>query len=112
MSNNNIIRLISSMHCSCCNKRLDDKCITFQGQHGELTIIKISCKNCGKNFAIAFMGLISDELDISLQQNDETYACSNEPINYDDVLNAHEFIQNIDENWRRFIDKRKDTNFI
>lgn len=28
-------------------------------------------------------------------------------ITYDDVLEAHEFIQNFEENWRRYLDKRK-----
>jgi len=28
-------------------------------------------------------------------------------ITYDDVLEAHDFIQNFEENWRRYLDKRK-----
>ncbi len=28
-------------------------------------------------------------------------------ITYDDVLEAHEFIQNFEENWRRYMDKRQ-----
>lgn len=28
-------------------------------------------------------------------------------ITYDDVLEAHEFIQNFEENWRRYLDRRK-----
>lgn len=28
-------------------------------------------------------------------------------ITYDDVLEAHDFIQNFEENWRRYMDKRK-----
>lgn len=28
-------------------------------------------------------------------------------ITYDDVLEAHEFIQNFEENWRRYLDKRQ-----
>lgn len=30
-----------------------------------------------------------------------------EKITYDDVLEAHDFIQNFEENWRRYLDKRK-----
>ena len=28
-------------------------------------------------------------------------------ITYDDVVEAHDFIQNFEENWRRYLDKRK-----
>ena len=47
---------------------------------------------------------------------DENFACISEKhkmaknlgkITYDDVLEAHDFIQNFEENWRRYLDRRK-----
>ncbi len=55
-----------------------------------------------------FDGVFTDEFDPGLY-----FSCKKETpkeldkITYDDVLEAHEFIQNFEENWRRYLDKRK-----
>ena len=52
---------------------------------------------------MAFLGLGAKELEKSLDFGFENACPDKEPINYDDVLDAHLFFQNLDENWSKYI---------
>ena len=66
---------------------------------------KESVRNSGED---DFDSVFSEEFDPGLY-----FSCKKETpkeldkITYDEVLEAHEFIQNFEENWRRFLDRRK-----
>ena len=64
----------------------------------------LTCQHCGKSFGAAFLGLTNIEL-----KNPEDMAFEvvegPEAINYDDVIDAHRFIQNLDSDWQKYLPK-------
>ncbi len=141
----NIEKVLPLLFCSkCgCNFETDDAKILVTGN--DTVIVKVTCKGCGKKYALAFMDLTfpmfaqsyggTEDFEESafetetctesaIEQDDycfeEKYSTGNlgnimghiqaknlEKITYDDVLEAHDFIQNFEENWRRYLDRRK-----
>ena len=67
-------------------------------------VTHLTCRHCGKNFGVAFVGINNievknpDELPLVVQEGPE-------PISYDDVIDAHRFIRNLDEHWQEHLPK-------
>ena len=95
-------KLISGFRCSNCSKDFDENAIRIVRFDEGLFVLKITCNNCSKSFGLAFLGL--SEEDILKSVPNEIKAS---PITYDDVLDAHQYIQNLDENWKKFIQNIK-----
>ena len=68
----------------------------------ELSVIQITCHNCGKSFGIALLGI--NELDIKEPLPFEMQDCP-ERITSDEVIDAHNFIKDLDENWQQYLPK-------
>ena len=97
-----IKRLLAPMHCSRCRGEFDGDSIKIMRDDKGLLVFQVKCENCKKCFGMAFLGLDLKDLENSLNLN-ESENLSDEPISYDDVLNAHHFFQNLDENWMKYI---------
>ena len=101
-----IIKLLfSDMCCSECRADFDEKSVIVIRKEKNLNVLQIVCQECGKSFGIAILGECKEKdinskniSDIALQIQDGPDA-----INYDDVINAHNFIKNLDENWQQHI---------
>ena len=91
-------KLISALRCSKCFREFDENSIQVMRFDEEVFVLKITCSHCFKSFGMAFLGL--GEEDILNSVNSQKTL---EPITFDDVLNAHNYIQNLDENWKNFI---------
>lgn len=95
-------KLFSDMCCSECRHGFDEEAIEIIRQEDEFLVVRVTCPACGKSFGVALLGIENLEIkgeketceDLGLKIQPET-----QPISYDDVLNAHKFIQNLDENW-------------
>lgn len=91
--------LFSNLCCSVCKSEFDDDSIEIKRQEQGLIVTHLTCRHCGKNFGVAFVGINnievknSDDLPLVVQEGPE-------PINYDDVIDAHRFIRNLDEHWQ------------
>ena len=97
-----IEKLFSNLCCSHCKNGFDEDSITIKREEEELTVVGLSCKHCGKDFGVAFLGI--NNVDIKNYEPMEVQE-GPEPINYDDVIDAHRFIKALDADWQKHLPK-------
>ena len=95
-------KLFNNLCCSQCKNSFDENSITIKREEEGLTVIGLECQHCGKNFGVAFLGFT--DFDINTYEPLEVQE-GPDPINYDDVIDAHRFIQNLDEDWQKHLPK-------
>ena len=104
--NKKIINLLfSDMCCSVCKADFDENSIFELRKENNLSVLQVVCQKCGKSFGIALLGSCDEkelaaksQADLALQIQDGPDA-----ICYDDVIDAHNFFKNLDENWEQYI---------
>lgn len=96
----NLKILFDNLCCSQCKSGFDENSIVIKREEEGLIVTNLVCRNCGKNFGVAFLGFSGIEVKEPLEVQDGP-----EPINYDDVIDAHRFIKNLDEHWQDYISK-------
>ena len=95
----NIKKLFENLCCATCRTGFDEDSIFISRYQQDLIVAQLKCKNCGRGYGVAFVGfsggipLKGDEEPLEVQQGPDA-------INYDDVIDAHKFIQNLDEHWQ------------
>lgn len=100
-----IATLFKELCCSRCKSDFDEKSVQIMREEDEMIVVRITCNECGKGFGVAFLGISDFDLknyseeDLALKVQDTP-----KPIDEDDVLDAHKFIQDLDLNWRKFVD--------
>ena len=102
MDKNKIVKMFSGLCCSVCKHDFDEDSIFIKREEKDLTVLKIICPECGKSFGLAFLG----EGALSVKDKDDDALVIQDcplPINYDDVLNAHNFIDNLEKDWGKYI---------
>ena len=73
-------------------------------QENDLFVVQVTCQKCGKSFGTAFFGHCSlnrkdlKKEDLALEIQDGPA-----PISYDDVIDAHNFIKNLEHDWKKYI---------
>ena len=96
--------LFKNLCCSICKHEFDEDSITIKRDENGLLVTNLQCIHCGKNYGIAFLGFsdfeVKDESKVPLEIVEGP-----EPISFDDVIDAHRFIKNLDEKWSSFIKK-------
>lgn len=103
-----IATLFKELCCSQCSADFDEKSVSIMREEEEMIVIKIICNSCGKSFGVAFLGISDFNLrnyDFSGEDVALKIKTGANPINDDDVLDAHKFIKDLDTNWRKFIEK-------
>jgi len=98
-----IEKLFSNLCCSQCKNGFDENSITVKREEDGLLVVGLECKHCGKNFGIAFLGF--SDIDTKKPEPLEV-AEGPEPISYDDVIDAHRFIKELDADWKKYLPKR------
>ncbi len=93
-------KLFDNLCCSQCRNGFDEESITIKREEEGLTVINLSCKHCGKNFGVAFLGFSG--IDVKNTAPLEVVE-GPEPISYDDVIDAHRFIKNLDKDWNKYL---------
>lgn len=95
-----IEKLFSNLCCSQCRNGFDADSIKVKRDEDGLLVISLECKHCGKNFGVAFLGFS----DIAVKESEPLVVKEGpEPINYDDVIDAHRFIQDLKGDWNKYI---------
>lgn len=96
--------LFKNLCCSICKHGFDEDSIVIKRDEQGLLVTNLQCRHCGKNYGIAFLGF--SELEVK-EGNEQPLEVTEgpEPISYDDVIEAHRFIKNLDENWKNYIKK-------
>ena len=97
--------LFSDMCCSECKSDFTGDSVFVLRREKNLCVIQVICQHCGKSFGIALLGGCDEKEiakyapdDLSLQINEGP-----EAICYDDVLDAHNFFSNLDDDWQKYI---------
>lgn len=104
--NKKIINLLfSDMCCSECKMDFTDKSVFFLRKEENLSVLQIVCQNCGKSFGIAILGHCDEKQDKTTSEKDLALQIQEGPdaICYDDVIDAHNFFKNLDDDWEKYI---------
>lgn len=94
------------MNCSRCNKKFSNDSISVLRQEDNYTVIRVICSNCEKNIGLAILGIDKNEMrkTVEMEEGSENLSPDREePIDYDDVLNAHEFFTHLGSDWSKHI---------
>lgn len=97
-----IEKLFENLCCSQCRNGFDEESITIKRQEEGLSVVKLECKHCGKSFGVAFLGL--SNIDVKNYEPLEVVE-GPDPITFDDVIDAHRFIQELDGDWGKYLPK-------
>ena len=94
-------KLFSGLCCSVCHHDFNEDAVKVKREEKNLYVLEIICPECGKNFGISLLAKnqqeeIKDDTPLEIQE------CPL-PISYDDVLNAHQFIDNLEKDWNKYI---------
>lgn len=114
MQNMDVIKLFfSKMKCSNCQNNFSGDDVTILRSEDNYTVVRVFCETCEKNIGLAILGLDKECMADSLkqietkepesEQSEKPIAANSTPIDYDDVLNAHEFIRGLGDDWLKFI---------
>lgn len=108
-----IATLFKDLCCSRCKEGFDEESVQIMREEDSMLVFKLACEKCGKTFGVAFLGISDfdlkgydqesdgDELTLKVQDGPP-------PIGVDDVLDAHKFIQDLDDGWKKFIEDSTD----
>lgn len=100
MKKSEIKNLLSNMCCSNCKRDFDEDSIMIIREDENLLVFHIVCNHCGKSFGMAILGNASTKGGID--EPLEFQPCP-QPINYDDVIDAHRFIDKLEKDWSKYI---------
>ncbi len=109
MNNLGIIKeFFSNMRCSQCNNFFERESIKLLRQEGVYLVVKIACEICGKNIGLAMLGLDKESIKKSMSATGDFESLKlemddNQPISYDDVIDAHNFIEELGADWDKFL---------
>lgn len=97
---NDIKKLFKDICCSRCKSGFDEDSIHLMRYEEDLTVVQLECKKCETCYGVAFLGFsgICFKEPLEIQEGPEA-------INYDDVIEAHKFIQNLEGNWQDYLPK-------
>ena len=100
MDKTKLKKLFSGLCCSVCRHDFDEDAIFIKREEENLLVLQVVCPECGKSFGLALLGTgalsVKDKEDTPLEIQD----C---PLSYDDVLDAHKFIDKLEKDWTKYI---------
>lgn len=93
-------KLFENLCCSQCKNNFNENSFVIKREEEGLTVVGLSCIHCGKDFGLAFLGFG----DIEVKNTEPLEVLEGpEPINYDDVIEAHRFIKNLEDDWSKYL---------
>lgn len=103
MDKSKLKKLFSGLCCSVCKHDFDEEAIFIKREEKNLLVLQIICPECGKSFGLALLG--TGALSVKDEKDDETLEIQEcpLPISYDDVLDAHHFIDKLEKDWTKYI---------
>lgn len=108
MQKSDIAKLFTNLCCAGCGADFDENSFTILREDELFCVVQVICQNCKKSFGIAFLGQEVPTVN-SREYTDEELALNIQegppPISVDDVLDAHNFIKNLDCDWNKHIPK-------
>ena len=101
MKRKKLVKLFSGLCCSVCKHDFEEDSIFIKREEKNLLVIQVICQNCGKSFGLALLGTNGFEI----KETDSPFVIQDcpEPITYDDVIDAHKFIDKLEKDWSKYI---------
>lgn len=102
MDKTRLKKLFSGLCCSVCRHDFDEDSIFIKREEKDLLVLQVVCPECGKSFGLALLG--TGALSVKDKEDDELVIqdCPL-PISYDDVIDAHKFIDKLEKDWTKYI---------
>lgn len=91
------------MKCTRCHNCFSGEDIEVLREEGNYTVVRIHCEHCEKSIGVAIMGIDKDQMQKALELNQPEMENTPPPIDYDDVLRAHDFFGSLGDDWLKFI---------
>jgi hypothetical protein len=111
-----IQNFFTRMRCNFCSHHFEPGGIQLLREEHGTYIVNVYCTFCERQVGIAMVGLEGQEGSLSEQKSSQRQysdpelteaelerLSSYQPINYDDVLNAHQFFTNLDAGWMKHL---------
>ena len=103
-----IQNFFTRMRCNFCSHSFSPEDIQLIRQDEGIYIVNVYCNHCRTQNGVAMVGVEvpgheSHFPDPELTEEELVRLAAFQPITEDDVLEAHEFFSNLDENWMHFI---------
>ncbi len=106
MEKSEINKLFSNLCCSSCGTDFGEQSFNILREDDLFCVVQVECSECGKSFGMAFLGneapgnkkesYSDEELALEIQEGPP-------PITSNDVIDAHNFIKNLDKDWQKHI---------
>jgi hypothetical protein len=104
-----IQNFFTRMRCNFCSHSFSPEDIQLIRQDEGIYIVNVYCNHCRTQNGVAMVGVEVPGQenhpfpDPELTEEELVRLADFQPITDDDVLDAHEFFSNLDDNWTRFI---------
>ncbi len=95
--------LLKNMCCSKCKADFDKNSVEIIREEKNLLVINLTCQNCGKEFGTAFLSINNDQKATSQKDLELVIQDKNPAITVDDVIDAHNFIKDMSEDWQKYL---------
>ncbi len=103
MDKSKLKKLFSGLCCSECKHDFDENAIFVKREEKNLLVLQIVCPECGKSFGLALLGTSAISLKEEKEDDELVIQECPMPISYDDVLDAHHFIEKLEKDWTKYI---------
>ena len=101
MENKKLKDMFTNLCCSNCHSDFDEDSFRILRKENPICVCQVVCQHCGKSFGLALLGY-----DISIKKTEPLDIIPAPlPITSNDVIDAHNFIKNLDEDWMKHIPK-------
>jgi len=99
--------------CNKCNQFFKEDCIEFVRKEDNSLVLRITCSTCGHNLGLVIFGIDKGEYKKSLKFTESSedreipvsINTENDPISYDDVIQAHDFFTSLEDDWAKYLPK-------
>lgn len=101
MENKKLKDLFANLCCSSCRSDFEENSFKILRNESPVCVCQVVCQNCGKSFGLALLGydpIVKKKTPLDIVPGPPT-------ITSNDVIDAHNFIKNLDEKWMQHIPK-------
>ncbi len=119
MNNFNLIQEhFTQLHCSNCDLSFTKESIDLIREEKDYWVVKVCCTNCNHSPGFAIVGIESmtnnvhnETINLSIKNSiddyifDESVFKHQPQITEDEVIDAHNFIKNLGDDWMKYIKK-------
>ena len=102
--------------CRNCDCQFSSEGIQLLRQEPGVLVVRVTCKACGHPLGVAIVGTVSEStkqepvLPADWSRKDAERLAHRAPISYDDVLEAHHFIDQLGADWTQHLPRMGKIN--